>query len=405
MNVITPQIIDNLSRTLARATVEGLRVSPRGGNSSMERFQPPPDVDLNIDLTQLNRIIEYEPANLTVTVEAGITISTLQKVLAVHQQFLPLDPPQPSRATLGGVIATNAYGPLRLRYGTARDWLIGARIVLADGTIVRGGGKVVKNVAGYDLPKLYVGSHGTLGVIAEATFKLTPLPPVSRTLIATAATPETFSTILAGLLRWTPAPNAAEMLAPAVARSVYPDSPEDAYLFLVEVAGSAATVDRQMRNAAALCEDNRLSVREPLTEEAEKAVWARVRELPAALASAGTLVAELRLLPSQLGAALKELPALAARHEAECACFTRAGQSVWAALQAAGETLPALVDELRTWAAARDGYLLVQRVAAAHKGAVDIWGPVRTDFPIMHKLKEQFDPHNLLNPGAFVGGL
>ena len=405
LNVITPQIIDNLSRTLARASAQGLRVSPRGGNSSTERFQPPPDVDLNIDLTQLNHIVEYEPANLTVTVEAGITMSALQKALAVHQQFLPLDPPQPSRATLGGVIATNAYGPLRLRYGTVRDWLIGTRVVLADGTIVRGGGKVVKNVAGYDLPKLFVGSHGTLAVIAEATFKLTPLPPVSCTLIATAGGPDTLSAALAGLLRWTPLPNAAEMLAPPLARNVYPDSPEDAYLFLVQVAGSAATVDRQMRDAAALCQINNLTVREALTGEAELAVWARIRELPAALAGAGALVAELRLLPSQLGAALKDLPALAVRHDAECVCFTRAGQSVWAALQAEGDALPALVDELRTWAAARDGYLVVQRVPAAQKGDIDIWGPVRTDFPIMLKLKEQFDPQNLLNPGTFVGGL
>ena len=405
LNVITPQIIDNLSRTLARASSENLRVSPRGGNSSADRFQPPLDVDLNIDLTQLNHIIEYEPANLTVSVEAGMTMGALQKALAAHHQFLPLDPPQPSRATVGGIIATNSYGPLRLRYGTARDWLIGVRVVLADGTVIRGGGKVVKNVAGYDLPKLLVGSFGTLGVIAEATFKLTPLPPVSRTLVAPADSPAALAHLLAGLLRWSPLPNAAEMLTPAVAQDVYPEAPAGKHLFIAQVAGSTATVERQMRDGAALCRDSGLLVQDALVGEAEQGVWARVRELPAALGGSGALVIEMRLLPSQLHEALGEIPAMATRHEVECACFTRAGQSVWAALHGADGVMASLVDELRGWAGARQGYLVVQRLPAALTGMLDVWGPTRNDFPIMDKLKAHFDPQNLLNPGTFVGGL
>jgi len=405
LNVITPRIIDNLSRTLARASAENLRVSPRGGNSSTDKFQPPLDVDLNIDLTQLNDIIEYEPANLTVTVEAGITMGALQKALAEHQQFLPLDPPQPSRATLGGIIATNSYGPLRLRYGTVRDWLIGTRVVLADGTLVRGGGKVVKNVAGYDLPKLFVGSYGTLGVVAEATFKLSPLPPVSRTLVATADAPGALRHLLARLLHWTPLPNAAEMLMPGVAQSVHPDAPAGRHLFLAQVAGSMATVERQMRDGAALCRDNGLMVAEALAGDAQQAVWARVRDLPAALGDADSLIAEMRLLPSQLDEALSEIPGIAGRHEVECAAFTRAGQSVWAALHGDAGAMPMLVDVMRKWAGARGGYLVVQRLPVALKGLVDVWGQTRTDFQIMQSLKVQFDPRDLLNPGTFVGGL
>jgi glycolate oxidase FAD binding subunit len=405
LNVITPQIIDNLSRTLARASAENLRVSPRGGNSTADKFQPPLDVDLNIDLTQLNKIIEYEPANLTVTVEAGITMGALQKALAAHQQFLPLDPPQPSRATLGGIIATNSFGPLRLRYGTVRDWLIGARLVLVDGTVVRGGGKVVKNVAGYDLPKLLVGSYGTLGVVAEATFKLSPLPPVSRTLVATADAAGVLRHLLASLLRWTPLPNAAEMLAPGVAQSVYPEAPAGQYLFLAQVAGSLATVERQMRDGDTLCRDNGLIVAEALVDDAEQSVWARVRDLPAALGSPDTLVSEMRLLPSQLDEALREIPAIASRYEVECAAFTRAGQSVWFVLHGEAGAMPALVDEMRRWAGARRGYLVLQRLPVSLKGIVDVWGPTRTDFQIMQRLKAQFDPKDLLNRGMFVGDL
>jgi glycolate oxidase FAD binding subunit len=405
LNVITPQIIDNLSRTLARASAETLRVSPRGGNSTADRFQPPLNVDLNIDLTQLNHILEYEPANLTVTVEAGMTLGALQKALAEHQQFLPLDPPQPSRATLGGIIATNSYGPMRLRYGTVRDWLIGARVVLADGTVVRGGGKVVKNVAGYDLPKLFVGSNGTLGVVAEATFKLCPLPPVSRTLVATDDGPSALRRLLAELLRWSPLPNAAEMLTPGVAPSVHPEVPAGRHLFLAQFAGSAATVERQMRDGASLCRDSGLMMGEPLAGEAEQAIWARVRELPAALGGADTLVVEMRLLPSQLDEALNELPGIAGRHAAECAAFTRAGQSVWAALHGDAGVMPTLVDAMRKWAGGRGGYLVVQRLPVSLKGIVDVWGPTRTDFQVMQRLKALFDPQDLLNRGSFVGGL
>ncbi|TMC49588.1 MAG: FAD-binding oxidoreductase [Chloroflexi bacterium] len=164
MNVIAPQIVENLLRTLARASTENVRVSPRGGNSSEERFLCIPAADLYLDLRQLKRVVEYEPANLTVCVESGMTLAALQDILREHGQFLPVDPPQPERATVGGMIAANAFGPLRLRYGTVRDWLIGVRVALANGTLIHGGGKVVKNVAGYDLPKLFVGSFGTLGV-------------------------------------------------------------------------------------------------------------------------------------------------------------------------------------------------------------------------------------------------
>jgi glycolate oxidase FAD binding subunit len=405
VNIITPQIIDNLSRTLARATAENLRVSPRGGNSSVDKYLPPFDVDLNIDLTQLNHIVEYEPANLTITVEAGMTMGALQQALGEHGQFLPLDPPQPNRATIGGIIATNAHGPFRLRYGTVRDWLIGTRVVLADGTIVRGGGKVVKNVAGYDLPKLFVGSLGTLGVIAEATFKLSPLPKVSATLVAASDIPNPLRQLLSGLLRWAPLPTAAEMLAPSVAQSVLPGAPSEKHVFIAQFAGTTVTVERQMRDCAALCRDNGLTAGEPLSGEAEQSLWARVRELPAAVGGADALVAEFRLLPSQLDEALTDMPLMATRHDVECAVFTRAGQSVWAALQGPDSMMPVILDEMRAWAGLRQGYVVVQRLPLSLKATIDVWGPTRSDFTIMRKLKAQFDPLNLLNPGAFAGGL
>src|ERR687883_1494657 len=144
---------------------------------------PPRRLDQIIETTGLNRVVEYEPADLTVTVEAGMRFAELQQRLAEEGQFLALDPPAAEGATIGGVIATNASGPLRFAYGTARDLVIGTRVANPDGTLTRAGGRVVKNVAGYDLTKLYIGSLGTLGVIVELSFKLAPIPPVLSTVV------------------------------------------------------------------------------------------------------------------------------------------------------------------------------------------------------------------------------
>src|SRR3989304_1046329 len=145
---------------------------------------PPAHPGLVLGLRRLSGLLEHEPGDLTATVEAGMTLGTFQAELSRRGQWLSLDPPQAARATLGGILASNASGPRRHLYGTARDLLIGITMVLADGAIVRGGGKVVKNVAGYDLPKLAVGSFGTLGVIVEATVKLRPRPDCDRLLVA-----------------------------------------------------------------------------------------------------------------------------------------------------------------------------------------------------------------------------
>src|SRR5262249_8362846 len=140
---------------------------------------PPSRLDAVVVTRRLNRILDYQPDDMTVTVEAGVTVAELQRTLAERSQFLPLDPPLAARATLGGTVAANVSGPWRAGYGTAPDWLIGLRIAAADGQVVKGGGRVVKNVAGYDLCKLYTGSLGTLGVLYELTFKVMPRPEAS----------------------------------------------------------------------------------------------------------------------------------------------------------------------------------------------------------------------------------
>src|SRR5438270_5712299 len=173
---VEPASAEQLQRVLTEAHEASITVVPFGGGTHMALGNLAESYDAALSIRRLDRVVEYEPADLTVTVEAGVRLVDLQAKLAEHGQFLPLDPPGGDAASVGGVLAANAWGPLRHAVGTARDWLLGISIVHADGTLTKGGGRVVKNVAGYDMPKLYIGSLGTLGVIAGATFKVAPLP-------------------------------------------------------------------------------------------------------------------------------------------------------------------------------------------------------------------------------------
>ena len=179
---VEPANEDELARVMKYASQAGIRIAPRGGGTKLDWGTAPQAIDLMISTAKLTRILEHAPGDMTITVEAGATFSQLQSVLSPHRQRLALDPLWPSIATVGGVIAANDSGSLRLRYGGVRDLIIGITVVLSDGTIAKSGGKVVKNVAGYDLPKLMSGALGTLGIITKAVFRLHPLPESSRTL-------------------------------------------------------------------------------------------------------------------------------------------------------------------------------------------------------------------------------
>src|SRR5262245_43562964 len=174
--VVFPGSAEEVARVVRTAADAGVAVIPWGGGTQMARGAPPRDGALVIGLRRLSRVLEHEPGDLTATAEAGITLDALQAVLGARGQWLPLDPPSSGAATLGGVLAATAAGPRRPGCGTARDLVIGIRVVAADGQLIRAGGKVVKNVAGYDLAKLYIGSFGTLGIIVDATLKLRPRP-------------------------------------------------------------------------------------------------------------------------------------------------------------------------------------------------------------------------------------
>src|SRR5712692_2625439 len=223
---VTPASREEMAEALRLADSRGQAVAPVGGGTQLDLGMPPARLDLVIETTRLNTVVEYEPADLTVTVEAGLRFDELQKRLGEQGQFLALDPPAAPGATLGGLMATNASGPLRYAYGTARDVVIGTRVANPDGTITHAGGRVVKNVAGYDLNKLYIGSLGTLGVIVELSFKLAPIPPTTNTIVGQVRNLDAARGIIHAVTHSSLSPLAIELLGPRAASAAGLEKPE-----------------------------------------------------------------------------------------------------------------------------------------------------------------------------------
>jgi len=210
--VAAPATLEQLSQVLALARQEELAVTPRGSGSSLEQGCPPPRLDLVVDLRRLDAVVEHNPDDLTISVQAGMTAGALAARLAEHRQALPLDPPGWNSRTLGGITATQASGPLRMRYGTMRDLLLGVRFVQADGVVTWGGAKVVKSVTGYDVPKLMVGALGTLGILAELTLRLHPAPACERTSLAAFPSADAAQAFVAAVVDSPLQPNRVEWL-------------------------------------------------------------------------------------------------------------------------------------------------------------------------------------------------
>ncbi|HLQ31379.1 MAG TPA: FAD-binding oxidoreductase [Chloroflexota bacterium] len=364
-------------------------IIPRGGGTQMRLGGIPRAVDVVLCTTAMNRVLEYEPADLVVSVQAGVRLGELQRTLGQHGQLLALDPPLPEQATIGGIIAANASGPLRLRYGTCRDLLIGIKVVSADGSITKGGGKVVKNVTGYDMCKLYTNSLGTLGVIVEASFKLAPLPRIETTVLAWFGNLGQAYEAARAIHKSVLPVRACELLSSEVAASLGVAGSglgRRDHLLAVWIGGGEAAVERQNRDVAALCSTaDRTQV---LRDQEVRRLWRGIedfgREPP-------EIIARLSVLPSRAGELLARLP--------EGATFvSHLLSGVTHAFGAAPEALAPLVRDM-------EGYLVLEACPPDVKRRLDVWGPVGPDFRLMERIKREFDPNGILNPGRYIGGL
>jgi glycolate oxidase FAD binding subunit len=356
----------------------------------------------------MNRLLEHEPGDLTATVQAGITLDALQEALRRQGQWLSLDPPWSDRATVGGILAANSSGPRRHLYGTARDLLLGVTAVSAGGSVVRGGGKVVKNVAGYDLPKLYVGSFGSLGIIAEATVRLRPLPDADRLAVARFDRLKECGQAVRALMVSDLMPSAVELLDGEALSALGLGGPAGGAL-LVGIDGILAQVEWQCRELGRLLGDLGAAGLEILDGEARDKAWRAEGEL--GLRAFGEPAAAMKwgALPTQVADLVEQGAAAAQRNGLRSAFAAHATVGVVTALLSGGRDdahrVVATLTEWRRMVNASGGHALLERAPLAVKEEVEVWDPPGPAFRIMERIKAKLDPKGILNPGRFIGGI
>ncbi len=421
--VVEPGTVEEVSALLRLAHRAGLAVAPRGGGTKLGWGAKPKRLDLILSTARLNRVLEHAAGDLVARAEAGVTLETLQAAIGTAGQRLALNPPEVG-ATLGGVVAANPSGSLRLHYGTVRDLLIGVTVALADGMVAKAGGKVVKNVAGYDLCKLFTGSLGTLGVIVETIWRLHPLPAARRTVAVALASPEAAGAAVQDLLhapgsplvldalelRWEyphPQPLSLPMgegvggegwlPSPAHGRGVGGEGTLAVLFEGIEpgVAAQAATAVRLL---------NAHGMARILDTDEQDALWRDARAYPWQDRDVGL---KLTHLPTALPTILESIVELAHTRGIESRVAGHAGTGVTFVGLSGGDAgaIRELLGELRGRVDRAEGSVVVLQAPLDIKEGIDVWGPVGDALPLMRRVKERFDPEGMLNPGRFVGGI
>ncbi len=375
--VVEPATAAEVARVLKCANEAGLAVSPRGAGTKTGWGNRPKRCDLVLSLARMNKVLEHAASDLTVSVEAGCTIGELQKVLASERQRLAFDPLWPERATVGGTLATNDSGSLRIRFGALRDLVIGITLALPDGTLAKSGGKVVKNVAGYDLPKLATGALGTLAVITDAVFRLHPVFPETRSHFVAmqdiAAANQLMLAILDSKLAFT-----GLQLRAGRGQAVNVD---------VRFEGTAAGVDGQFDALSKMAAPSEVGTARADTWQSWQMLF-----------QPGAVVAKFSTLPAELASFCAQVAQYAG--DAEWSVVAQGNGIGYLRIAAAADVLTTLRAALEPV-----GSLVVLQCPPEMKEQLDVWGSPGDALALMRSVKQQFDPKGMLNPGRFVGGI
>lgn len=404
--VVLPASVQEMQEVLRFASKRDLSVIPAGAGTKLGIGNLPQKVDIVLATTRLNSVVEYEPADLTVTVEAGIRLAALQTVLAQHRQYLALDPPSADRCTLGGIVATNASGSLRLRHGAARNQVLGLRVVHANGTVVKSGGKVVKNVAGYDLNKLYIGAFGTLGIITEVTLKLAPIPAYEAILVADfqnvqGAIDTGLSIIGSQIL-----PMFVNLSINADCVGTVTDTKRPT--LVVGFGGDPETVAWQLTECQGIMEQN-AALGVTITEgESQARLQETIREFPAADTDTERVIAKLNLKRTGIAEFAAQIMDESWARDVQVMALLGSG-ILYLSIPVTSDTdfkvLANTLTQLRQSAMEAHGNLIVEAALPELKQHIDVWGAVGDTLGLMKQVKDRFDARGLLNPGRFVSGI
>jgi glycolate oxidase FAD binding subunit len=460
--IVAPPTAESVAAVLKFAADHDLAVIPRGNGTKLALGSPPRRYDLALSLKALNHVWHYEPADLTISVEAGMRLGDLQDFLGREGLWLPLNPLGGASASIGGILATNSAGPLRLRFGSARDMVLGIKVATTEGKLIKSGGRVVKNVAGYDLCKLLVGSYGTLGVIVEASFKLfprpasratwvlepgtlglardlrrrilnSPLEPLCLVLLNTAASgvlrngprsveshviPAKAGIQLAGLgprpstssgQTWRGGDEGLPLTSMDGPQSQGRSGEAQGLELWIEVGGSPRILDRHAKDLAEMGRSMGVPSR-PVNQQTAESCWVRLRNYEQLFAHS---FPEVMVLKATLPIANSEeflsfAQQVAEGEEVKMAGFAQVGVGIvhlglWGVKL--GTVADRLVTNARKAAASLGGALVVEHYPNGFNGERDVWGPPGDPLEAMRRLKAAWDPKGILSPGRFVGGL
>jgi glycolate oxidase FAD binding subunit len=442
--VVFPKNTHQVSDVVKLAHAHNLAIIPWGSGTQMAMGNPPKRLDLVLCTSRMNHIIDVDTANLTITVEAGVKFRDIQARLATQEDrcylpledlateaeevicsdrshsgsFLPMDPPQADKATIGGIIATNASGPRRLLYRLPRDLILGVRMVSPTGDILGSGGKTVKNVSGYDVSKLAVGSMGTLGVICEMTFKLLPLPETMKTLLFSFQSFDGASAFANRILNTTLLPAAVEVLTHDAGKALpmlliqdFAAAPYGVAVALEEFTPAVARMADEMTTMADSLEAANGGT---LDDHAHQTFWLAMSQLGRTLQNkySGLITLKATCPLSEWVNTFNTLEDTFSAENMPCALQAHAGNGVILAnllldleddevMEKAVET----VNRLSQLFCEKDGSLVVQTVPSPWKAQLNIWGEPGSAFTVMKRLKEKIDPLGMMNPGRFLGKL
>ena len=406
----SPSSVDELAEVVKRAAAAAEPMSARGGGTKLHLGNALRSAPVVIHTSGISGVVEYEPDNLTVSALAGTRLEELQKVLRDRRQFLALDPPASEVATLGGIVACNTSGPLRFRYGTIKDMLLGVRIVHADGMRTKAGGKLVKNVTGYDMCKLYTGSLGTLGILTEFTFKVQPVSESSATVLTAYRNIGSLLEAKQECLKADLLPDAIEGWN-ASAYEPLGSTPESRpWVLMVRFGEVRPAVAWQVARLRDIISRSDGEVLRLLEDEASERFWhtaASLRETTGGIAQA---LVKCCVLHQSTPEATQRMERLAELLDARLSVYCHAGtcilygRFVWQEARPQPLELRRGLEELRRYCVSAGGHAVIERASPAVKAGIDVWGDPPA-LGVMRRIKREFDPDGLLNPGRFVGGI
>ena len=406
-----PDDVAGIADALGFASRGEFAVVVWGGGTRIGLGNIPTGYDMALDVTGLDRIVDHTPGDLTATVEAGITITALQEALGRHGQFLAVDPPLPDRATLGGTLAIGTSGPLKWQYGSIRDTVIGMKVVQADGTVTKSGGQVVKNVSGFEMARMHIGALGTLGVIAEVSLKLTPLPPGEATVLAGFDRPGPCLDAALGLFRSGLMPLSLAAFDAQAEQRMGTRPPgntasQSGWRLAVRLGGRPRTLDRQVKESRAAVGD---AVTDVLDANEAAPLWRALSDFGWDQATRPMLGFRANVTPSGVATLIEGIEGIDSEDGLDPAIVAHPAHGTvlasWLGDGSVRAPIPGILARMWALASQSGGHLVVEQGPLAARAGIDVWGGMGGPEQVARGLKSQFDPNRILNPGRSAGNI